>query len=194
MAGQMITGPGHSYVPLGSPTLMGTPVRYSISPLPYLFTWIITQRSSKYHFWSLVWLGSGWIRIKGLPPLERTLYPYATESVGYKYIVYMFWKCEGKKSKKVQYQVNLVSSSAQWCKLEPSLYQFILRLIQISPNTTQISILDKYQWNLLNLEWPLRSHFIQWKICIFTMLAFIPNFKQKFDFKQKKLQMLYVRT
>ena len=35
--------------PLGS-RIMCTPFRYSISPLLYLFTWSVTQRSSMYHF------------------------------------------------------------------------------------------------------------------------------------------------
>ena len=51
--------------PLGSRTLMCTPVGYSISPLLYLFMWSVTQRSSKYKILlSLVWLGPRWIRPK----------------------------------------------------------------------------------------------------------------------------------
>ena len=46
-AGQMTTRQGHSCRPLGSCSIMCTPVIYSISPLVYLFKWSFTQRSSK---------------------------------------------------------------------------------------------------------------------------------------------------
>ena len=49
---------------------MCTPVRYSISPLLYFFTWSVTQRSRKYHLYGL-WYYSAprWIRTQDLQSL-----------------------------------------------------------------------------------------------------------------------------